>query len=114
MELWKKLGCLASLAIWLAVGFPFLFGLAWSGAHCEPVPQCQRASEWHFGLILLGLAVVAGVTGVVIARALSSIASRRDDERASVGFVLVAFFGTLVTAATVIATTYALLDCFSA
>ncbi|MGE5564319.1 MAG: hypothetical protein ACM3ZV_13580 [Bacillota bacterium] len=110
MELWKKLGCVAAFFVWLIVSFPFLFALAWSGAHCDPIPQCQRANERHFGLVLLGVAVVAGLTGFIVARVLNAIASRRDDEGASAGFFGLAIIGTLITAVLVIMATYAIFD----
>jgi hypothetical protein len=98
----------SSFGWWSA--FPFLFALAWSGAHCDPVPQCQRANEWHFGLILAGLAVLAGLTGFVVAWALNFIASRREDEGASPGFFALAIVATLAIAAMVIVAAYALFD----
>ena len=110
MELWKKLGCVAAFSVWLVVSFPFLFALAWSGAHCDPLPQCQRANEWHFGLILLGVAALAGLTGFVVARVLNSIASRRDDEGASAGFFALAIIATLIAAALVIVASFAVFD----
>ena len=110
VELWRKLGCAAAFLVWLVVSFPFLFALAWSGAHCVPVPQCQRASEWHFEIILAAVAALAGVTGLIVARALSFIALRREDDGASAGFFAVAIVATLGAAVSVIIAAYALLD----
>lgn len=54
------------------LGFPMLFGLAWGGAHCEPVPACQHAGAQRFLVeiavllffsILFGLAVRWAATG---------------------------------------------------
>jgi len=110
MELWRKLGCAAAFLVWLVVSFPFLLALAWSGAHCDPVPQCQRANEWHFGLILAGVAVVAGLTGFIVTRALNAIASRRENGGASAGFFALAVVATLIAATIVIVASYATLD----
>jgi hypothetical protein len=110
MALWRKLGCVAAVLVWLVVSFPFLFALAWSGAHCDPVPQCQRANEGHFGIILVGVAALAGLTGFIVARALSASAARREDEGASTGFFAVAIVATLGAAALVITVTYAVVD----
>ncbi len=38
-------GCFAALFFAWAAGMPFLFVWAWSGAHCEPVPQCHQEAE---------------------------------------------------------------------
>jgi hypothetical protein len=110
VDLWRKLGCASAFLVWLVVSFPFLFALAWSGAHCDPVPQCQRANELRFGLILAGVAVLAGLTGFVVAWALSSLASRRQDEGASAGFFALAILTALATAAIVIVAAYAVFD----
>jgi hypothetical protein len=110
VELWKKLGCLSAILVWIVVSFPVLFALAWSGAHCDPVPQCQRANEWHLSLVLAGVVAIAGLTGFVVAQALNSIASRREDEGASAGFFSLAIVATLIVAAMVIVTAYALFD----
>lgn len=107
MELARKLGCAAAFLVWLVVSFPFFFALAWSGAHCEPIPQCQRVNEWHFGLILAGVVVVAGLTGFIVAWAVNSIASRREDGGASAGFFALAAIATLLVAAIVIVAAYA-------
>ena len=94
----------------MVVSFPFLFALAWSGAHCDPVPQCQRANELHFGAMLAGVVALAGLTGFLTTRSLGALASRRDDEGASAGFFGRAIVGTLVVAALVIVAAYAIFD----
>jgi hypothetical protein len=110
VELWRKLGCVSAVLVWVALGFPFVFALAWSGAHCDPVPQCQRANEWHFGLILATLAALAGLTAFAVARGLSRLALRREDEGASAGFFTLAIFLALTGTAIVIVAAYAVLD----
>lgn len=52
------LGCLAAIPVLLALVMPVLFVWAWSGAHCEPQPECVRRSNL---VTLAGLAVVAGI-----------------------------------------------------
>ena len=43
-----ELGCLSGLALAAVVTFPFFFAMAWGGAHCDPVPQCQNQNERAF------------------------------------------------------------------
>ena len=109
-DLWRKLGCGAAALIFLIVAFPFFFAMAWSGAHCEPAPQCQRANELHFGAIIAGVAALAGLIGFLIARLLTTLAMRREDEGTSAGFFALAIFGTLVAAVFVMLVAYAFLD----
>lgn len=45
---------------------PFLFGFIWSGAHCEPTPECQREGNIAFFLLLLGLLICAGIIFVLV------------------------------------------------
>ena len=61
-------GCAATMAFLVLLLFPFFFAMAWGGAHCSPVPQCQRTNEgWFLAraavavplALLLGLAVRA-------------------------------------------------------
>jgi len=69
-------GLLAALAFLLVVSLPFLFVLAWSGAHCEPKPDCQRFAERAFLVemaVILGLTVLTGAS----VRALVDWAVRR-------------------------------------
>jgi hypothetical protein len=56
------LGCFAALIVGLVAAVPLLFALVWGGAHCEPVPECQRAGE---RLFLVEVAVVVGVAGLI-------------------------------------------------
>ena len=109
MDLYRKLGCATAFLVWLAVSFPFLFALAWSGAHCDPVPECQRANELYFGGILLGVVALAGMTGFGVAWSLKSVASRREDQGASAGFLTGAIVATLIAATIVIVVAYATL-----
>lgn len=56
----------------VAVGFVW----AWTGAHCEPVPQCQSEAEWrgllHLAL-LLGVAALLGFVVRWIARSIARV-----------------------------------------
>src|SRR5687768_17092067 len=69
-------GLLAALLFFPFAALPFLFVWAWSGAHCEPKPDCQdfagRAVLVELAVIL-GLAVLAGAS----VRALVDWALRR-------------------------------------
>ncbi len=105
-----KLGCAAAFLVAIVVSFPLLFALAWSGAHCEPVPQCQRASEQHFGAMLAGVAAVAGMTGLLLRSVINSLAAHRDDEGTSAGFAIAATLAALVVAGLVILVAFAVLD----
>ncbi|HYJ84274.1 MAG TPA: hypothetical protein VEW26_15690 [Allosphingosinicella sp.] len=66
----------AGLLFFAFVAFPFLFVWAWSGAHCEPKPECQRFAE---RAVLIELAVILGLAGLMGAsvRALVDWAFRR-------------------------------------
>ena len=109
-----KLGCAAAFLIAAVVSFPLLFALAWSGAHCEPAPQCQRAIELHFGAMLAGVATLAGISGFLVRWAVNAIAAQRDDEGASAGFVIAATVTALIVAGLVIVASFAVLDRISA
>lgn len=55
-------GCLSAFAVFVCAGFVLLFAVAWSGAHCEPVPNCQHENEHHFlWQALFLLMAVAGI-----------------------------------------------------
>ena len=105
-----KLGCAAAFLIAAVVSMPLLFGLAWSGAHCEPVPQCRRANELHFGAMLTGVAMLAGITGFIIRWAVNALAAQRDDEGASAGFLIAATVTALIVVGLVIVASFALLE----
>ncbi len=73
-------GILAALAFLFIVSIPFLFVLAWSGAHCEPRPDCQRFAERAALVemtVIMGLAVLTGAS----VRALVDWAVRRRRAR---------------------------------
>lgn len=55
-------GCLAAIVFAAVLAFPLLFVWAWSGSHCEPVPQCQRFAE---KMLLIELAAVAGLAALL-------------------------------------------------
>src|SRR5687768_7551650 len=61
-------GCLASLLLTALLLFPLLFALAWGGAHCEPVPACQRAGERRFLLIMTIVVACSALVGLVVRR----------------------------------------------
>ena len=83
-----KLGCVASFLIAAVLSFPLLFAVAWIGAHCEPIPQCQRATEQHFGLVIASVLALAGIAGFLIRRVVNHLAAQRGDEGTSTGFVI--------------------------
>jgi hypothetical protein len=61
-----ELGCLSGLALAAVASFPLFFGMAWTGAHCEPVPQCQNVGERAFVEGLAYVFVTSLVLGVAI------------------------------------------------
>ena len=105
-----RLGCATAILIAAVVSFPLLIALAWSGAHCEPVPQCRTAIELHFGAWLAGVATLAGISGFVVRWAVNKLAARRSDEGASAGFVMAATVTALIVVGLVIAVSFAILD----
>jgi hypothetical protein len=65
------LGCAAAGLLFASVGIGLAFIWAWTGAHCAPVPQCQRAGEARAAvdlLVLLGAAAGLGFLGRALAR----------------------------------------------
>lgn len=69
-------GILSGLVFLVIVSIPFLFVWAWSGAHCEPRPDCQRVAERTVLVELAVVAVLAVLTGASV-RALVDWAFRR-------------------------------------
>ena len=93
-----KLGCLAALVVAAILTFPLLFLLAWSGAHCDPVPQCQRDGELLFAAMMAGVLALAGITGFLVRGAVNALAAMRSDEGSGAVFLLAATAGTLLVA----------------
>jgi uncharacterized membrane protein YidH (DUF202 family) len=110
----RMVGCTAAILIIAVASSPLLFGLAWSGAHCDPAPQCQHASEEHFGAMLAGVAGLAAITGGVIGWIVNVVAARRDDEGTSLSFVVTAAVAALLFAALVIVAAFQALDLMTA
>ena len=103
-----KLGCFTAFLITAAFAFPLLFGLAWSGSHCEPVPQCQRENEQYFGTSFAILLALAAVTGVSVTWIVNRLAARRDDEGTSATFVSVTIAAVLLGSLALIAAAFQL------
>lgn len=68
------LGCIAATLLVMSAGVMVAFVWAWTGAHCEPVPQCQSDSTWR-GLLelalLLSLAATLGFAVRWVAKAVA-------------------------------------------
>ena len=77
-------GCLAAAGFAVVAAFPFLFVLAWSGSHCEPVPQCRRFAERAFAVELAVILLFAGLLGLAV-RALWRWSAVRQVDRAAAG-----------------------------
>ncbi len=60
-------GCFAAFILVACVGFILLFAVAWGGAHCSLVPECQRSGENRFLKELLSVLAVSSLLGVVVA-----------------------------------------------
>ena len=97
-----RLGCASALAIAIVAGAPLLFPLGWAGAHCEPVPQCQRAIELHFGALFAGILAVAAATALLLSQIINRLAARREDEGTSPTFVIGALVAVVVTTVAVV------------
>ena len=85
-DIGKGYGCGVAVVIALLPLFPLGFVLAWSGAHCDPVPSCQRSAELRIGLIFGGIMLLAAAAGYAVRQLLNSMAERRDDEGHSITF----------------------------
>lgn len=72
----KVLGCVAAVLFSAGIGFVLLFAMAWGGAHCEPVPACQRDGAGRFLLSILVLLVVASVLGLIVRYLVRFVARR--------------------------------------
>jgi nitrate reductase gamma subunit len=91
-----KLGCAASFLIAFVLSFPLLFAISLVGAHCEPIPQCRRATEQHFGLVIAGVLAFAGIMGLLIRRVVNHLAGKRSDDGTSSGFVIATTLAVLL------------------
>jgi hypothetical protein len=68
-DLWTRgtpYGCLAAAVLVTILAVPLLFALAWGGAHCEPVPSCQRGGELHFFMQLAILLACAALLSALV------------------------------------------------
>lgn len=59
-------GCLASILLIGVFLLPLLFALAWGGAHCAPVPACQRVGERWFFLAMTVIIACSALVGFVV------------------------------------------------
>jgi hypothetical protein len=60
------LGCWSGLAVAVAV-LPFVvFVMGWTGAHCEPVPDCQGEGERAFLRAIVGHLVLSIMCGAAV------------------------------------------------
>jgi len=103
------LGCLATFLVIAVFTLPLLFGLFWSGAHCEPVPHCQRESEAFVGGAFAALLGLAALAGFAIRFVINRLAAQRDDQGTSTGFVLGAAVAVMLATCGVIAAVYLVL-----
>ena len=71
-------GCVAAAAFMVVVSFPFLFIWAWGGAHCAPVPECQRAVERTLEIRLAIIFALAVPVGIGIGFAVKWLLGRAD------------------------------------
>ena len=76
------LGFLCGATIFGLIGFPMVFGLLWGGAHCEPVPACQRAGEQRFIVEILVLLFLSILFGLAVRWAATGFGRRRRNDDA--------------------------------
>jgi hypothetical protein len=72
---WSKgtqIGCISAVVLTLLSLMPLLFGMLWGGAHCEPVPACQRQNEIRTVRIALGVLGGAAVFGLIVRWSINS------------------------------------------
>ncbi|MCA1197357.1 hypothetical protein K9B35_05215 [Sphingomonas sp. R647] len=98
------LGCIAATLLFISVGFVVLFVWAWSGAHCQPAPQCQQGAGYSaLGevALLLGISTLLGFLVRWLARAIGRGNSESPAFSAVISTVVmlllvwIAFKGTL-------------------
>jgi hypothetical protein len=77
------LGCFAAAVFTAVAAFPLLFVLAWTGNHCDPVPQCRRWAERAFALELAVILLLAGLLGFAVRALWRWSAVRRIDPAAA-------------------------------
>lgn len=69
-----------------------LFALAWGGAHCSPVPDCQRSAELHAIRSILIVGGIAGLLGFFVrwltGWAARGMAGRSSGERGAVSLAI--------------------------
>ena len=85
-DLGRGYGCGVAAVVVVVPILPLAFVLGWSGAHCAPVPSCQRSGEWHIALIFFGVLLFAAVLGYGLRQVLNAMAAKREDEGHSVAF----------------------------
>ncbi len=59
-------GCMAAAAFGFTVAFPLLFVWAWSGAHCEPAPECLNSVNLMLLTHLAPILALAALLGFAI------------------------------------------------
>jgi hypothetical protein len=81
------LGCGAAFVIAPVLISAFLFVWAWSGAHCQPKPQCQRGAELNVLLEAMAVFAAAIVVGLALRSLVNWISARDADAGTSRGFI---------------------------
>jgi hypothetical protein len=104
-----QFGCLTAFLMVAAFIFPLLFGWVWSGAHCEPIPQCQQQGTTFFSAELAALAVVAAAAGFAVRCVIKRFAAGREDQGTSTAFIVRAAVAALLATCAFIAAVYLLL-----
>ena len=110
IRLADRLGCIAAFIFAAFVIFPFFFGMAWGGNHCDPVPQCQRDNEARFAVEAILVLAAAAAIGLIVRSAVNSMAARRADEGTSAIFVAGSALAVLVVVGGSIWASYRILE----
>jgi hypothetical protein len=82
-----RLGCGATFAIAFVLLSPILWAVAWTGAHCDPVPACRRAIGLRFLLDASAILIAAAFVGLSLRSIVNRLAARRLDGGTSPLFV---------------------------
>ena len=81
-------GWLAGGIVFFLGAFGVFFAMTWGGAHCQPVPQCQRSGEIHALWSMPGVVVVAGLMGFAVRWMTGRLAARLTDQPDSLRVIL--------------------------
>lgn len=74
-------GLLVAAGVAFGLFYFMLFAFGWSGAHCEPAPQCQRQVDRWFLIAAVGALVTSALLGLLVRSRLNAEAMREGEAR---------------------------------